>query len=463
MLFAGCSLTGNTPVTRARHELATRYNIYFNAEEAYYEILKERSEAFRDDYAELLPLHPPLPATERPADKGPFDPVIDKTGIAILEHSITAKPRRNPAKSRSQKYRRWLRQEEFNPFLKNVWLLRGKACLQNGDYDEALSIFSGIPHLFGHDPALTDETEIWMLRAYTEAGNLCEAERRAGALLGRKFPERLERLFAEHYADLLIRKGDLAEAIIRLPAVIARESGHTRKKRLQFLLGQLYAVTGEDEKACRAFEEVKGLSTPFELTLNATVWQSALASGEQQRKIARRLKKMEQKISDTDTATFLDQRRRIFLKVAGGDTPAQASHPPSRPAGKGAETEIEEKCAQYREKIVSLATTPDAEKTPDTSPERRNPSVQPRTAHQPERETPEALQRRLEENAAKALQLQPATTSAKSRKQALRERKRQQKEKVRRRKQALKEREHKREAEMKQRERERKRKTGKQQ
>src|SRR5690606_11271076 len=41
-LFTGCSTRRNTIATRAYHELTTRYNIYFNAEEAYHEILKER-------------------------------------------------------------------------------------------------------------------------------------------------------------------------------------------------------------------------------------------------------------------------------------------------------------------------------------------------------------------------------------------------------------------------------------
>jgi pentatricopeptide repeat protein len=428
VLFTDCSPTRNTPATRAYHELTTRYNIYFNAEETYYEILKERSDAFRDDYAELLPFYPSIPAAERP-----FEPVIDKTGKAILEHSITVKPRRDPAKAHSQGYRQWLRQEEFNPFLKNVWLLRGKACLQNGDYDEALSVFSGMLRLFDHDPALITETEIWMLRTYTEAGRIYEAEKTARTLRNRKLPKHLEKLFTEHYTYLLIRKKDFAAAIPLLPGIIAQEPGHLRKKRLQFLLGQLYATTGEKQKAYRAFEEVKGLRTPFELALNATVWQSAVATEEQQQKIVRRLKKMEQKINNTDSAAFSDQRRRICLNANNG-FPVQAFSPP--------QIEIDEKNGQDQEKIVSLETPPSTT---------------------PERETPETLQRRLEENAAKALQQQPETTSRKSREQELREKKRQREEKVRQRKQELKERQRRREAELKQRERERQQKIRKQQ
>ena len=277
-LFTGCTTRRNTTATRAYHELTTRYNIYFNAEEAYHEILKERAENFHENYGELLPFYPSLPNAEKSSSEGIFDPVIEKTEKAMRVHSITAKPRRDPAKAHSQEYRQWLRQEEFNPFLKNVWMLRGKALLQNGDYDEALTVFSGMLRQFGHDPDVVDETEIWMLRIYTETERTYEAEQTIYALRNKKLSADLDRLFTEHYTYFLIRKKEFPEAIPQLQKTIAQESDYLRRKRLQFLLGQIYAMTGEKDKAHRAFEEVKGLRTPSELTLNAVRWQSAIAN-----------------------------------------------------------------------------------------------------------------------------------------------------------------------------------------
>lgn len=278
-LFAStaCSTGRNTSATRAYHELTTRYNIYFNAEEAYHEILKKRAESFQEDYKELLPFYPYIPYTEKLSSSGPFDPVIDKTGEAIRKHSITSKPRRDPSKAHSQEYRQWLRQEEFNPFLKNVWMLRGKSFLQNGDYDEALSVFSGMLRLFSYDKDLVEETEIWMLRTYTEMGRTYEAEKTIYTLKNKKLNTPLEKLFTEHYTYFLIRKKEFEEVIPHLQKTIAQETDHSQKKRLQFLLGQLYAMNGERDKAYRAFEEVKGLRTPSELALNATLWQSAIS------------------------------------------------------------------------------------------------------------------------------------------------------------------------------------------
>lgn len=337
-LFTGCSAKRNTGGTRAYHELTTRYNIYFNAEEAYNEILKDRSDDLHPDYAELLPFYPTLSETEKLIPGGPFDPVIEKTEKAIREHSITAKPRRDPSKAQSQEYRQWLRQEEFNPFLKNVWLLRGKAYLQNNDYNEALSVFSGMLRLYRNDNLLTDEIEIWMLRTYTEMERWFEAEKTIYALRNKKLPPDLQKLYDEHYTFFLIRKKNYREAIPHLRKTITTETDHLRKKRLQFLLGQLCVITGEEKKmAYRSFEEVKGLSTPFELVLNATLWQSALTSGEQQRKIMQRLHKMEQKMNDADSATLLNRRYRIYLQ-AGNDSLAQTFKPSLPDSGMEAGT-----------------------------------------------------------------------------------------------------------------------------
>lgn len=324
--FCGCSTGKNTGGTRAYHGLTTRYNIFFNAEDMYLDILNERYENRREDYSLLLPFYPTLSDEEKSASGGPFDPVIDKTGKAILEHSISAKPQRDPSKAHSQEYRQWLRRNEFNPFLKNVWLLRGKAFLQNGNFDEAISVFSGMLRLFDYDTPLTDETEIWMLRTYTEMGRTDEAERTIYALKNRVLPNNLEKLFTEHYTYYLIRQREFPNAIPFLRKIIAKETDHLQKKRLQFILGQIYAMSGEERKAFRAFEEVKGLTTPFALSLNAAVWQSTLTSGEQQRKIIREIKKMEQKIPHTDSLSFAEQRYKIYL-MSGNDSLARVFRP----------------------------------------------------------------------------------------------------------------------------------------
>ncbi|MEA4980840.1 MAG: hypothetical protein VB098_13235, partial [Petrimonas sp.] len=153
-LIFGCSTKKNSSATRAYHELTTRYNIYFNAEEAYNETLKSIMESRIDNYHDLLPMYPNssiLNDTVVKQPGGPFDKVVEKMARAIQEHSITVKPRRDPSQPNTQQYRDWLRQSEFNPFIDRAWLLMGKAHVQNKDYTEAVSVLSQTMRLFNYD------------------------------------------------------------------------------------------------------------------------------------------------------------------------------------------------------------------------------------------------------------------------------------------------------------------------
>ena len=80
LLGFGCSTKKNTAATRAYHELTTRYNVYFNAEEAYNEALKQIYDTPKDNYDELKTLFQGSPESYR----GLF--LIDKSGI--VRHQV---------------------------------------------------------------------------------------------------------------------------------------------------------------------------------------------------------------------------------------------------------------------------------------------------------------------------------------------------------------------------------------
>ncbi|GEM_PF-710900 len=295
LLGVGCSTRRNTPGTRTYHAFTTRYNLLFNAEKAYEEILERQTEHYPDNYTALLPYFPVTAAAEKSQPGGPFDAVVDKASRAIREHSITARPRRDPAQQQTAAYRQWLQQEEFNPLLKSAWLLLGKAHLQNGDYAEALAVFSHIQRRYQNETDLITETEIWMMRAYTEQDRMHEAADISYILNTKALPKHLRDLFHETYTQYLLRKESYAEAIPWLRKTIETEKNPVQKRRLQFLLGQVLTITGDNEKAYHAFEMVKGLSTPHELMMQATKSQLAVAPESTQPAIRRALEKMRRK------------------------------------------------------------------------------------------------------------------------------------------------------------------------
>ncbi len=288
MLY-GCSTQKNTRGARTYHELTTRYNVFFNAQLEYEERFDLMFENHEDDWHEMLRMYPNSNSHNDTIEKklgGPFDRVIEKTTKAIQEHSISAKPIRNIERMGSQAYRDWLKQNEFNPFIDQAWLLLGKAHIQNGDYMEAISVFANTIRLFSHDIDVVSEAQVWLMRAYAEIGWFSDAEVIVDALQSRTIPSHLRRDFVNSYAFLLLQLESYKEVVSILSEAVKLERNKIQRRRLLYLLGQVNILIGDNRAASDAFEKIKGLSTPNEVSLNALLAQSSI-SGEEQKTIIR--------------------------------------------------------------------------------------------------------------------------------------------------------------------------------
>jgi len=345
-VFTACSNQKNTAVTRAYHSINTRYNVHFNAQEAYNEALKAKSEGRKDNLSEIVYIYPinedlkensssvsgstsisSIPTTNttstntslsnseqtgntsynngiQPSD-GSFGITIDKTTKAIKEHSIKVKPKRDASKRGDKKYQAWIRQQEFNPFLKNTWVLLGKAELQNGDYLRSAATFSYISKIYSTNPEMVAESRLWIARAYSEMGWLYEAENvlrkidQAGGV-----PEKLQGLYSSVYANLYTQMGEYEKSIPHLELAIKKEKQKLQKMRMEYLLGQVYTKTGDYNKAYAAFDQIPGMSTPYEFEFNARLQQMDLPGMNENNKILNDLNKMTKRSKNKD---YLDQ------------------------------------------------------------------------------------------------------------------------------------------------------------
>ena len=127
MIAAGCSTKKNTAGTRFWQSFTTRFNVYFNGNEAYKEGMKAIEDGNKDSYQEILPLYPIGNKKTVGMGASNFDRAVEKSQKAIKLHSIKKKPPRKPSKRNDPKYKRWMAQKEYNPFLHNAWMLMGKA------------------------------------------------------------------------------------------------------------------------------------------------------------------------------------------------------------------------------------------------------------------------------------------------------------------------------------------------
>ena len=278
VLLVGCSTKENTASTRFWQSFTTKYNTYYNGHEAYKEGLQSKENTNKDNYTKLLPVFLVGNEASRNAGSGQFDVTIEKCEKAIRTHSIKRKPVLNANKTLTPEMKAYLKRKEFNPFLKNAWLLMGKAQFQKGEFLEAASTFSYITRLYAAEPIVANEARLWMARCYAQLDWFYDAEDALNRLHRDSIPGRLQREVETTQADLLLRQARYAEALPRLRLAAKREPRRLLKARLYYLLGQLCRQQGRNDEAYKALGRCISLSPPYELAFNARILQTEVVA-----------------------------------------------------------------------------------------------------------------------------------------------------------------------------------------
>lgn len=303
--FVSCTSTKNTRATRWYHSFNTRYNVYFNGDEAYKAALKTQQEGYQETYSDFIYMYP---VSSLPKDKdkegGPFDKSIEKAAKAIKTHSIKTKPERKAGKKNDPKYQEFMSREEYNPFLYNAWLLMGKSQFHNGDFLTAASTFSYTARHYSTQPNISSEAKIWQARCYAEMGWYYEADDILSKLNNDNLPKNKSDWFSSIYADFLIKQKRYAEAVPYLEIAIKAEKNRFQKQRQKYLLGQIYTDLGQKQKAYKVFGEVAGSTAPYSLQFSAKIRQTEVFSEGNVKKVSDMLNKMSKSKKNKD---YLDQ------------------------------------------------------------------------------------------------------------------------------------------------------------
>ncbi len=209
LLTAGltaCSTKKNTATSRWWQSFTTRYNVYFNGHEAYKQGCLAKEEGNKDNYTDFIPLFTVGNKESKSLGSSDFETAVTKCEKAIQLHSIKRKPAVSPGKRRTPKLKRYLSRKEFNPFLKNAWLLMGQAQFQKGDFVEAASTFSYITRLYAPEPLVVAEARAWLARCYAELEWFYDAEDVMQKMQRDTLTSRLSRESVATLADLLPRQ-----------------------------------------------------------------------------------------------------------------------------------------------------------------------------------------------------------------------------------------------------------------
>ncbi len=283
----------NTAASRAYHSFTARYNTFYNGNIAYKKGLKAQKTGHKDNYLEQLPLLIISNENTRKQGGNDYDKAIEKAQKAIKNHSIKRKPKKPAGKKLSEKKKRFYAQKEFNPFLWKAWFMMADAQMQKGEFTEAASTYIYITRLYENNRDIVARARIGLANCYSELDWLYEAEDILRSAQRDTIPGALKEEYAQARANLLLKQERIAEAIPEIKTGMKR-SGSTAldKAREYYLLGQLYAATGDKKAAYKSFGKTISKSPPYELEFNARIRQTETATDENHKKILRKLKRM---------------------------------------------------------------------------------------------------------------------------------------------------------------------------
>lgn len=267
--------------------------------------MADKEKAIRDNYTERIPLFMAANEKSRNAGSGSFETAVTKCEKAIHLHSIKRRPVVKGQKRRSPKMKAYLSRKEFNPFLKNAWLLMGKAQFQKGDFLEAASTFSYISRHYAPEPDVVAESRIWLARCYAQMEWFYDAEDALSKLGKDSLPSRMQRENDATMADLLLREGRTEEALPYLKKTAKKERRKLPRARLYFLLGQVETELGHTQGAYKAYGKCLAQNPPYDLAFNARIRQTeVIASEGKAKKMLARLKRMGRSLNNKE---YLDQ------------------------------------------------------------------------------------------------------------------------------------------------------------
>lgn len=343
-LAAACSTEKNTLINRTYHGTTARYNALFNANMLIDQAMTTYRSSVKENYYEVLPISP-LPNEEEVMGMYPaIDTAISKSTKTIARHSMPS------AENMSKK------KDEHNKWIDENWLMIGKSSYYRRDYDGAIKNFEFIRKFFAKDEANFEAT-LWIAKSQIEIRDYSNAklnldqldlavkdaeehkasknwkfwqkkdkdskkkkmsrsakkrEKKKQKEEGKRayFPQRIRLEFEKTKAKLALSRNENQEAVKHLEEALRHAKKSGDKGRIHFILAQLNAKLGANDKAKYHYGKVLKYNVPFEMNFNARI-SRAFMGGDG--KIKKQLNKM---LRDEKNTEFKDQIYYALADIA---------------------------------------------------------------------------------------------------------------------------------------------------
>lgn len=307
--ITACSTKKNTAFRRTYHNVTSKYNVLFNAKEAYKAGVIAFEAAYTENYNELLPVFKHSQKESLSASATGMERSITKCSKLIKIHSIKVKPKR-VIKDMTAKEKEFYDKHEYNKWVDDAYLLMGKSYFFKDDKYSALKNFDFVVTENKKSP-IRFEAMMWQAMTKLELGQNEDAiEILNKAKAETDFPSELECQYSAIYADAFIQQEKYQDAIQLLGTAVKLEKKRKVRVRYIFILAQLQQKTGNGEKAMELYKEVVAMNPPYDMAFSAKIKMATSFQGGNSQDIVKSLKKL---LRDDKNIEYRDQ---IYFAMA---------------------------------------------------------------------------------------------------------------------------------------------------
>jgi tetratricopeptide (TPR) repeat protein len=238
----GCSRKSDSWTSRTYHKMTSKYNPYFNGEQAYLKGVASIQSNQKENFDEILPLYvwgTPEQATSVATD---MDRAIEKAAKVIKDHSMV------------------IGGKQKNAYVIKSYMLMGKARFYKQDFFTSLETFNYVIQNFSKDKKAANEiteARLWAGWCQLQIGNTISAESYFDDLIAnRKIDKKyLPDVFASK-AQAFINDGLYESAEESLTEALKKGPSKEQRIRWTFVKAQLEERTDKNYEASRSYKAV---------------------------------------------------------------------------------------------------------------------------------------------------------------------------------------------------------------
>lgn len=246
LLILGACKNSDSWMGRQWHNTTAHYNMYFNAEQKWMEVVSGLREGYKDDYRTFIELYNYGTAEGLKANQGSMDEVVKQVSTMIDRH-----PR--------------------SKWVDDAYLLMGKAYFMKGDFIAASDLFQFVNTNY-KDPEIIYRSRLWVFQTLYQQKKWTEAEDLVKALKEDKdFPKSLQGELNKAIGAVMVKEGKLATSAEFLELALTKARGKMERYRLHFLLAQVYQQLKKYDEAGSHYARVIKMNPPYDMAFNARV------------------------------------------------------------------------------------------------------------------------------------------------------------------------------------------------